>query len=100
MLLMLICGMYSLYPARGIMPRVPAPVTKPSEERVGKAPAGLSLCNAVRKKLRRDSFTAVDPNVFVLLITNVCAREDVEAGKPGTFAKPANALLTVVLSMW
>ena len=83
-----------------MMPSVPGPVMKPSEERVGKAPAGLSLCNAVRKKLTRASFTAVDPRVLVLLITNVCAREDVEAGKPGTFAKPANALFTVVLLMW
>src|SRR5580765_7590370 len=97
---MLICGMYSLYPARGMMPRVPAPVMKPRDERVGKGPAGLSLCNAVRKKLTLASFTAVDPSVFILLITNVCAREDVEAGQPGTFAKPANELPTVVLSMW
>ena len=73
------------------MPRVPAPVMNPSDERLAKLPAGLSLCSAVRKKLIRASFTAVPPRVLALLITNCCAREGVAAGKPGTLAKPANA---------
>src|SRR5580692_5417779 len=100
MLLKLVWGTYSGYPASGIMPRVPAPVTKPRDDKLAKLPEGLSLCTAVRKKLNRASFTAVAPNVLVLLITNSCAREGVVVGKPGTVAKPARPLSTFVLSQW
>src|SRR5215469_8379667 len=97
-----VCGTYCGYPGNGTMPRVFAPVTKPSDDRLAKLPAGLSLFNAVRKKLTRASFTPVDPNVFVLLITNSCAREVVVVGKPGTLGKPpvGKALSTLVLSRW
>jgi hypothetical protein len=82
----------------GIIPSVPSPVTKPSDERLAKLPAGLSACNAVRKKLNRASFTAVAPKFLALLITNCCAREAVLDGKPGTLAN-ANALSTVASSI-
>src|SRR5579859_1446117 len=95
-----ICGKYCGYPSIGTMPSVPAPVLKPREERLAKLPAGLSLCSEVRKKLTRTSFTAVDPRVLVLLVTNCCAREGVCEGKPGTLEKPGSALSTSVLSIW
>src|SRR5256884_7226716 len=74
-------------PIWGTMPSVPSPVMKPSDGRSAKLPAGLSRCSTVRKKLNRASFTAVAPKVFVLLITNACAREGVVVGKPGTLGK-------------
>src|SRR5262249_27190357 len=94
MLLMVICGKYCLYPARGTMPSVPSPVIKPREERSAKLPAGLSRCSTVRKKLNRASFTAVVPKVFELLITNCCAREGVVVGKPGTLGKEVGSALS------
>src|SRR5216683_8424720 len=70
----------------GMMPRVPTPVTKPRAESFAKLVCGLSVTVAVRKKLARTWFTAVGPNVFVLLITNCCARDGVTLSKPGTLA--------------
>src|SRR6516162_6547052 len=80
----LICGIYSAYPGIDAMPKVLGPVTKPSEDRLAKLPAGLSLWSTLRKTVARASLTAVAPIVFVLLITNCCAREGVVVGKPGT----------------
>src|ERR1700704_2108743 len=87
-LLKVICGTYSGYPggAAGIMPSVPGPVMKPRSESLAKLPFGLSLWTEVRKKVMRASFTAVGPRFWVLLMTNCCAREGVNEGKPGTLA--------------
>src|SRR6516165_11833876 len=79
-----ICGIYSAYPGIDAMPREFGPVWKPSEDRLAKLPTGLSLCSTLRKTVARASLTAVVPIVFVLLITNCCAREGVVVGKPGT----------------
>src|SRR5260370_29790723 len=85
--LKMICGTYCLYPAgaAGIMPR-PLALLKPRSERFAKLPVGESLWVAVRKKIKRASFTAVGPIFLVLLMTNSCARVGVDEGKPGTLA--------------
>src|SRR5215467_8982997 len=72
----------------GIMPKVPAPVTKPRSESFAKLPVGLFVTVAVRKKLTRTWLIAVAPNVLLLLITNCCARVGVTLGKPGTLLAP------------
>ena len=79
-----------------MMPRVPTPVTNPSEASDAFPPVGLSRCVEVRKKVTRASFTALVPMVLLLLKTNSCARVSVTAGKPGTLAPPlGRALFTV-----
>src|SRR5260370_16938103 len=83
-LLNVTCGTYCGYPGvpSGIIPRVPRPVTNPSEESLAKLPFGVSLWTAVRKKVTRAAFTAVGPRVLVLLLTNSCARVGESEGKP------------------
>src|SRR2546430_15833763 len=80
----------------GLMPRVPTPVTKPRSESFAKLDLGLSVVVAVRKKLNRNWFTAVAPNVLLLLMTNCCVREGVSLANPGTLA--FRAFRTVELS--
>src|SRR5256885_5416825 len=65
----------------GLMPRVPAPVTKPKSESFAKLDFGLSVTVAVRKKLRRTWFTPVVPIILLLLMTNCWAREGVWLAK-------------------
>ena len=71
-----------------MMPKVPAPVTKPSEASDAFPPVGLSRWVEVRKKVMRASFTARVPMVLLLLKTNSCARVGVTAGNPGGSAPP------------
>ena len=68
------------------MPRVLTPVTKPRLDKLAKLPSGTLVRVEVRKKLTRNSFTCAPPKVFVLLISTICARVGVTAGKPGTLA--------------
>ncbi len=76
-----------------MMPRVPRPVTKPSEASDAFPPVGLSRWVDVRKKVSRASFTAVGPMVLVSLMTNSWARVGVTAGKPVTLAPPLGRAL-------
>src|SRR5215469_12544980 len=83
----------------GTMPKVPGPVTKPRSERLAKPLSGSLLCVAVRKKLKRNSLTFVDPRVLVLLSTNCCASVGVRLEKPGTLLPPYGSN-TEELSQW
>src|SRR2546423_7419026 len=80
----------------GLMPKVPTPVTKPRSESFAKLLLGLSVVVAVRKKLRRNWFTAVEPSILLLLMTNCWVLEGVSLAKPGTLA--FNAFATVASS--
>src|SRR3954451_6789497 len=80
----------------GLIPNVPTPVTNPKSASFAKLDLGLSVVVAVRKKLRRNWFTAVDPNILLLLITNCCVRDGVWLANPGTLA--FRALITVASS--
>src|SRR5256885_12339900 len=67
-------GTYCLYPARGMMPRVPVPVMKPSDDRSAKLPAGVSLCIDVRKKLDRKS-TRLNSSHLVISYAVFCLKK-------------------------
>src|SRR3954447_308330 len=83
----------------GMMPREPAPVANPKSERLATPPWGWSVVVETRRKLRRNSFTALGPSVFTLLIKACCPRDGVVLGNPGTLAD-GNGLLTVESSKW
>ena len=77
----------------------PFTVFAPTNAAFAKLPAGLPVMVAVRKKLTRNSLTAVGPNVLTLLIVPSWARVGVEAGNPGTLAA-ASGSITVEESLW
>src|SRR4051812_76490 len=70
----------------GLMPKVPTPVKKPRSESFAKLDLGLSVVVAVRKKLKRNWFTAVVPIILLLFMTNCWVLEGVSLAKPGTLA--------------
>src|SRR5579864_2943935 len=81
-----------------IIPR-PFELSNPRDASEAKPPLGVLAWVDVRKKVARASFTAVGPRVFVLLITNSCARVGETVGKPGALETP-KACESVESSKW